>query len=872
MTACKDSQATSGKKAVSATLAGVLAVGLVPAVALADEAVEVTEEDGITERVVDAAAAFSEGKVTEASLDGAAAAAVPSTGLAAVAYDGEAVTCVPTKVTLRAVDGTAVVVDVTTADYQVVYYKADSNGKPTGSPLAGAPSAIGKYCAAVKAVAGNYKGGETSVAFSIAASQFTAVKFGTVNDAGAFTAIAAAGVPYTAQALSGVFQNNGADILVEGKDCTVEWYVQGADVSSNVRLPGAPVNAGTYTAKLTGLGAFAGSDFLVENIKIKQLDLSTDASFEDITTASSSQPVHPTAVTIGGVRYTDSALLSQITLSNAQGTGTNNFYKNGAYTFDAKAADDNENITGTGTVDVNKVAAMATINYDGSPMQGSVNIKAGDWSEADIKVFAPGSTTAIAQSATTYTVAYTDLAGNAKTAADVNNGGQFIVTVSVVPSWTTGDSTFELGGTATMQVNSSKGTVNANANVFVTYDGEAMSSITTPYVAGGNVIDDIEVTVYADDDATTPLPPTAYTVTYTDAAGNEVSTIENAGTYTLTVTSEAYNITGTNTVKITVLPVVIDNLKVTGTSIETTAFTATGAVNYSWINTTNAVTLTNLDVKYVPADAEPPTPVAIPAGVNVVWQMWDADGSEWVNVTEAAEDSTNKYRVTLQAQEGTAAADNYVLSGKLELGAAPTSSVTFLDVHPGEWFFGVVEQAAADNFLNGYAGTELFGPNDNITRGQVACVLFNMAKANAVDWGDMDKWDHGIGWNSFSDVEDTMYYAAAIAWAKDAGVVHGYAGTNDFGPNNTVTREEFAAMLANYASKVGSTLPSGANEIDALLVDKADGKEVSGWARQSVAWAVQNKVMGNGGFIAPFSNTTRAETAAMVVNYDNSVK
>ncbi len=44
MTACKDSQATSGKKAVSATLAGV------PAVALADEAAEVTEEDGIAER------------------------------------------------------------------------------------------------------------------------------------------------------------------------------------------------------------------------------------------------------------------------------------------------------------------------------------------------------------------------------------------------------------------------------------------------------------------------------------------------------------------------------------------------------------------------------------------------------------------------------------------------------------------------------------------------------------------------------------------------------------------------------------------------------------------------------------------------------
>ena len=67
MTACKDSQATSGKKAVSATLAGVLAVGLVPAVALADEAVEVTEEDGITERNTTAEAIMNGTIVLKAS-------------------------------------------------------------------------------------------------------------------------------------------------------------------------------------------------------------------------------------------------------------------------------------------------------------------------------------------------------------------------------------------------------------------------------------------------------------------------------------------------------------------------------------------------------------------------------------------------------------------------------------------------------------------------------------------------------------------------------------------------------------------------------------------------------------------------------------
>ena len=70
MTACKDSQATSGKKAVSATLAGVLAVGLVPAVALADEAVEVTEEDGITELNATIGQEFNGGTISKINLNG----------------------------------------------------------------------------------------------------------------------------------------------------------------------------------------------------------------------------------------------------------------------------------------------------------------------------------------------------------------------------------------------------------------------------------------------------------------------------------------------------------------------------------------------------------------------------------------------------------------------------------------------------------------------------------------------------------------------------------------------------------------------------------------------------------------------------------
>ena len=78
MTACKDSQATSGKKAVSATLAGVLAVGLVPAVALADEAVEVQTDDAITARTVGEASFYNNGTVSQVSITGEAAVATPS--------------------------------------------------------------------------------------------------------------------------------------------------------------------------------------------------------------------------------------------------------------------------------------------------------------------------------------------------------------------------------------------------------------------------------------------------------------------------------------------------------------------------------------------------------------------------------------------------------------------------------------------------------------------------------------------------------------------------------------------------------------------------------------------------------------------------
>ena len=175
----------------------------------------------------------------------------------------------------------------------------------------------------------------------------------------------------------------------------------------------------------------------------------------------------------------------------------------------------------------------------------------------------------------------------------------------------------------------------------------------------------------------------------------------------------------------------------------------------------------------------------------------------------------------------------------------------------------MVFDAQANGWMNGYADGVLFGAHDQITRGQVACVLFNMA---GEDMNENDgSYNEILGWKSFDDVNGKAYYGEAIAWAKQAGVVNGY-GDGTFAPDAPVTREELACMLANYAKKVDQVNVS-IEDADKVLSSMSDGSAVSDWAKGSVAWAVENGIMGNAGFVNAFNDITRAETAAMVVNY-----
>ena len=180
---------------------------------------------------------------------------------------------------------------------------------------------------------------------------------------------------------------------------------------------------------------------------------------------------------------------------------------------------------------------------------------------------------------------------------------------------------------------------------------------------------------------------------------------------------------------------------------------------------------------------------------------------------------------------------------------------TFPDVPSNAWYAGVVGRAAMLGLINGYADGN-FGPNNPITRAQVAVVLWNMAGKPYASSGA--KW--------FSDVQPGKYYFEAVRWASAAGVVSGY-DNGLFGSADNVTREQLAVMLASYAQRVCYLNAWGSFSDFSWMYDAG---QVSSWAVSSVGWCFNKGILsGSGNRIRPQGSASRAEASKMVVGlYD----
>ncbi len=185
----------------------------------------------------------------------------------------------------------------------------------------------------------------------------------------------------------------------------------------------------------------------------------------------------------------------------------------------------------------------------------------------------------------------------------------------------------------------------------------------------------------------------------------------------------------------------------------------------------------------------------------------------------------------------------------------------FSDIEVGAWYVDYVGDVASEGIITGYTDpdgvTRTFGPDDTITRGQVATILWRLAGSPSTS---------GIG--MFDDVPSGQFYSTAVLWASQKGIVTGdkdaygnLLGT--FRPEDTVTREELATMLYRYATKAG--FGSGSANIWSF----PDAGSVQYFALDAMAWCNAKGIITgdkatNPARLNPQNTATRAQAAKMM--------
>ena len=222
-------------------------------------------------------------------------------------------------------------------------------------------------------------------------------------------------------------------------------------------------------------------------------------------------------------------------------------------------------------------------------------------------------------------------------------------------------------------------------------------------------------------------------------------------------------------------------------------------------------------------------------------------------VTETVEQPDGSKSETVTAKDGAVTITVTDKDGeelaKVELPATiPAPETRFDDVPEGHWADKAIHNAAALELVKG-VGNNKFDMVSPMSRGQLATVLHRLSQG---------KTDYET---TFQDVAEGKYYTEGVAWAAKAGVVTGYTA-DIFAPEDVITREQLAVMLARYAKLIGMDTKADAKSLDQF----ADGKNTGSWAVDGVAWCVENGILqGKGGNVLdPTTNVTRAEVAVML--------
>ena len=333
---------------------------------------------------------------------------------------------------------------------------------------------------------------------------------------------------------------------------------------------------------------------------------------------------------------------------------------------------------------------------------------------------------------------------------------------------------------------------------------------------------------------------------------------------------------------------------VKGTEVTLTAKASEGYKFVKWLigeqevtNNPYMFTVTE-NVTLTPVFEEDSTPevtyvtVTLNASVGIAGFQYSVNDADWADYTEAFEIvSGSKVAVKAILEDnytfagwGNGETDNLYTAESLteDLTLTPTTTyeppkpvrpvrptytppveqkpeeLPFDDVSKNDWFYDDVEYVYESGLMQGVR-TRMFEPNAPITRGMIVTILYRM-----------EGWPAVSGSCVFQDVAPGSYYESAILWAAAQGIVKGYDDTH-FGPDDSITREQLAAILMRYAAYKNQD-----TDVRASLNGFVDAGSISSYATNAVAWAVSGQLLAGvgGSRIAPAGNATRAQAAAIL--------
>ena len=289
--------------------------------------------------------------------------------------------------------------------------------------------------------------------------------------------------------------------------------------------------------------------------------------------------------------------------------------------------------------------------------------------------------------------------------------------------------------------------------------------------------------------------PYTYEFTYTKPSSGGSS----SGKTTYKVTTSAVNNGGVNaspssaekgaTITITLSPdkgYKLDKLTVTDGSGKTVSTVKKSDTVYTFTMPASAV---NVGVSYVKATETPSETKFNDVSAN----DWFASAVDYVTGKGMMNGTAdNTFSPKANTTRGMIVTVLYRLENQ-----PSTSAASFTDVASGAYYANAVAWANANGIVSGY-GSGKFGPNDKVTREQLAAILYRYAQYK--------KYDVSVGEDtnilSYNDAQSISSYAIpAIQWACGAGVVTGKSGSK-LDPKGNATRAEVAAMLMRFCENV----------------------------------------------------------------------